>query len=74
MLRIPGSYNAKDPEDLKPVELLRPWDGNRPSISKDLLFDFYLFTQDEKIKELQERDTNKERYKRRYHHCRYFKK
>jgi hypothetical protein len=51
MLRVPSSYNSK----LQPVEevkVIQRWDGNRPSI-KSLLFDFYIYLQDLKLKKIQ---------------------
>ena len=77
MLRIPGSFNAKISEDLRRVELLRSWDGIRPKVSRDVLFDFYLDLCDKKMKELddmRDNDGTNGRYHRRHHNCRYFKK
>jgi len=69
MLRVPGSFNAKNPSELRPVELLKEWDGNRPKVSKRLVIDYYAWSVDERIKVLQERNPNKDMY----HKCRYFK-
>jgi hypothetical protein len=71
MLRIPGSYNTK----LKPYEevrIIQKWDGLRPSI-KPLLFYFYLYQQDLKLKKIQ-----RQPHKRHYHQfgefCKYWRK
>ena len=52
MLRIPGSFNAK----LEPIEvkIIQRWNGVRPSI-RPLLFDFYIYLQDLKLKKLQQK-------------------
>ena len=51
MLRVPGSYNSKS-ETPKKVEIIERWDGNRPDI-KPLLYPYYLYAQDRRIKDLQ---------------------
>ena len=51
MLRIPGSYNSKS-ETPKKVEIIQERDGNRPDI-KPLLYPYYLYAQDRRIKDLQ---------------------
>jgi hypothetical protein len=52
MLRVPGSFNAKLESEPIEVKLIQRWNGVRPSI-KPLLFDFYLYLQDLKLKKLQ---------------------
>jgi hypothetical protein len=52
MLRIPGSYNSKSDHAIEEVRIIQKWDGFRPSI-KPLLFDFYLYLQDLKLKKIQ---------------------
>jgi hypothetical protein len=51
MLRVPGSFNAKS-DIIEEVKVLERWNGIRPSI-KPLLFDFYLYLQDLRLKKLQ---------------------
>jgi hypothetical protein len=53
MLRIPGSYNSKSDHAIEEVRIIQKWDGFRPSI-KPLLFDFYLYLQDLKLKNIQQ--------------------
>ena len=53
MLRVPGSYNSKSDNEKEEVKIIQRWDGNRPSI-KPLLFDFYLYLQDLKLKKIQQ--------------------
>ena len=52
MLMVPGSFNAKLESEPIEVKLIQRWNGVRPSI-KPLLFDFYLYLQDLKLKKLQ---------------------
>jgi hypothetical protein len=52
MLRVSGSFNAKS-EPIE-VKIIQRWNGVRPSI-KPLLFDFYLYLQDIKLKKLQQK-------------------
>jgi hypothetical protein len=55
MLRIPGSHNSKCIQEgvssNSEVRILKRWDGIRPSIRGQLLYDFYLWLANEKIKE-----------------------
>ena len=53
MLRVPGSFNAKSEEPIE-VKIIQRWNGLRPSI-KPLLFDFYLYLQDLRLKKLQQK-------------------
>jgi hypothetical protein len=50
MIRIPYSYNSKCITNSK-VIILEKWNGIRPSIRGSLLYDFYLWLANEKIKE-----------------------
>jgi hypothetical protein len=52
MLRVPGSFNAKVESEPIEVKIIQRWNGVRPSI-KPLLFDFYLYLQDLRLKKLQ---------------------
>ena len=71
MLRIPGSYNTKL-KSYEEVRIIQKWDGLRPSI-KPLLFYFYLYQQDLKLKKIQ-----RQPHKRHYHQfgefCKYWRK
>ena len=58
MLRVPGSYNSKS-QPVEEVKVIQRWDGNRSSI-KSLLFDFYIYLQDLKLKKIQHHHTQKE--------------
>ncbi len=49
MLRIPGSINSKN---CNQVKIIQRWNGVRPSI-KPLLYDFYIYLADIKLKEAQ---------------------
>ncbi|MDQ3976976.1 MAG: DNA primase noncatalytic subunit PriX, partial [Thermoproteota archaeon] len=55
MIRIPGSYNSKCIQEgvssNSEVRILKRWNGIRPNIKGQLLYDFYLWLADEKIKE-----------------------
>jgi hypothetical protein len=55
MIRIPGSHNSKRIQDedksSSEVKVLKRWNGTRPSIKGPLLYDFYLWLANEKIKE-----------------------
>jgi hypothetical protein len=55
MIRIPGSHNSKRIQDEdrsdSEVKVLKRWNGTRPSIKGSLLYDFYLWLANEKIKE-----------------------
>ena len=53
MLRVPGSFNAKVESEPIEVKIIQRWNGVRPSI-KPLLFDFYLYLQDLKLKKIQQ--------------------
>jgi hypothetical protein len=52
MLRVPGSCNAKS-EPIE-VKIMQRWNGVRPSI-KPLLFDFYIYLQDLKLKKIKQK-------------------
>jgi hypothetical protein len=56
MIRIPGSHNSKCIQEgnisNSEVRILERWDEIRPSIKGQLLYDFYLWLANEKIKEL----------------------
>lgn len=49
MLRVPGSINSKN---CNQVRIIQRWNGVRPSI-KPLLYDFYIYLADIKLKEAQ---------------------
>jgi hypothetical protein len=51
MLRVPGSFNSKSGKD--EVKIIQRWNGDRPSI-KPLLFSFYLYLQDLKLKKIKQ--------------------
>ncbi|MDQ6862325.1 MAG: hypothetical protein M3044_00730 [Thermoproteota archaeon] len=51
MLRVPGSFNSKSGKD--EVKIIQKWNGVRPSI-KPLLFSFYLYLQDLKLKKIKQ--------------------
>jgi hypothetical protein len=52
MLRVPGSFNSKSDQTIG-VKIIQRWNGVRPSI-KPLLFDFYIYLQDLKLKKIQQ--------------------
>jgi hypothetical protein len=54
MIRIPGSHNSKHIQEengSSEVRILERWNGITPSIKGPLLYDFYLWLANEKIKE-----------------------
>jgi Primase X len=54
LLRIPGSYNSKytgQGKEIAEVKIIQKWNGFRPKINQ-LLYDFYIFLADKKLKEL----------------------
>jgi hypothetical protein len=53
MLRVPWSFNAKSEPSIE-VKITQRWNGVRPSI-KPLLFDFYIYLQDLKVKKIQQK-------------------
>jgi hypothetical protein len=57
MIRVPGSHNSKRIREGNSsnsiVKVLKRWNGIRPSIKGPLLYDFYLWLADEKIKEVE---------------------
>jgi hypothetical protein len=60
MIRIPGSYNSKCIQrgntSNSEVRILETWNGIRPSIKGSLLYDFYLWLANEKIKEIERQE------------------
>jgi Primase X len=57
MIRIPGSHNSKClPKSDSEVRILVTWNGIRPSIKGPLLYDFYLWLANEKIKEIERQE------------------
>jgi Primase X len=66
MIRIPGSHNSKyilkgmDSQ----VRILQKWDGVRPSIKGEVLYEFYLWLAHKKIKDLQ-RQKESAKYRRK---------
>ncbi len=65
MLRVPGSFNSKTGND--EVKIIQRWNGVRPSI-KPLLFSFYLYLQDLKLKEIRRPTKLKRRFTQSYSH------
>lgn len=57
MIRIPGSHNSKciqrGNNSNSEVRILEIWNGIRPNIKGPLLYDFYLWLANEKIKEIE---------------------
>jgi non-catalytic primase subunit PriX-like protein len=64
MIRIPGSHNSKHIQEengSSEVRILERWNGITTSIKGPLLYDFYLWLANEKIKEL-ERQKDRSKY------------
>ena len=60
MIRIPGSHNSKciqrGNNSNSEVRILETWNGIRPNIKGSLLYDFYLWLANEKIKEIERQE------------------
>jgi hypothetical protein len=57
LLRIPGSINSKYIEQNREVKIIQRWNGFRPKVNP-LLFDFYIYLADRKLKEFNNMQKN----------------
>jgi Primase X len=60
MIRIPGSHNSKciqrGNKSNSKVRILETWNGIRPNIKGSLLYDYYLWLANEKIKDIERQE------------------
>jgi hypothetical protein len=66
MLRVPGSFNSKS-NPPKQVRIVQTWDGKRPDI-KPLLFQFYLYLQDLRLKKIRKEQREADYYSKYHSH------